>query len=90
MLSSIVGLLVTVCFVQSLSTAFLFLYSTIALLICRKITHGHSYIPPSSKDITGQTIIVTGAASDIGRVTAVGFAKLGARVIVGIRGQSRA
>ncbi|CAF4720264.1 unnamed protein product [Rotaria sp. Silwood1] len=51
---------------------------------------GHSYIPPKNTDLTGQTIIVTGAASGIGRVSAIDFAKLGAKVIVGIRGQSRA
>ena len=88
--SSIVGLLVIVCFVQSLSITSLFLYVTIALLICRKVAYGRSYVPPSGTDLTEQTIIVTGAASGIGRVAAVEFAKLGARVIVGVRGQSRA
>ncbi len=58
--------------------------------MCRKIAHGHSYTPPENTNLIGQTIIVTGAASGIGRVSAVEFAKLGAKVIVGIRGQSRA
>jgi NADP-dependent 3-hydroxy acid dehydrogenase YdfG len=40
--------------------------------------------------LTGQTIIVTGAASGIGRASAIEFVKLGAKVIVGIRGQIRA
>ncbi|CAF3307274.1 unnamed protein product [Rotaria sp. Silwood2] len=62
----------------------------ITIFICRKIARGGSYIPPDNTDLTGQTIIVTGAASGIGRVSAVEFAKLGAKVIVGIRGQSRA
>lgn len=88
--SSVVIILVTVLFVQSLSITALILYASIVVLICRKIARGHAYIPPASTDLTGQTIIVTGAASGIGRVAAVEFAKLGARVIVGIRGQSRA
>ncbi|CAF1184037.1 unnamed protein product [Didymodactylos carnosus] len=56
----------------------------------RKIARGGSYTPSENTDLTGQTIIVTGAASGIGRVSAVEFARLGAKVIVGIRGQSRA
>jgi NAD(P)-dependent dehydrogenase (short-subunit alcohol dehydrogenase family) len=35
-------------------------------------------------------VIVTGASSGIGRVSAIEFAKLGAKVIVGIRGENRA
>ncbi|CAF4991066.1 unnamed protein product, partial [Rotaria sp. Silwood1] len=51
---------------------------------------GGSYTPPQNTDLTGQTIIVTGAASGIGRVSAIELAKLGAKVIVGVRGQNRA
>jgi NAD(P)-dependent dehydrogenase (short-subunit alcohol dehydrogenase family) len=42
------------------------------------------------KNLLGQTVIVTGAATGIGRVCALQFAKLGARVFIGIRGQERA
>ena len=42
------------------------------------------------KNLSSQTVIVTGAATGIGRVCALQFAKLGARVILGIRGQERA
>ncbi|CAF4959688.1 unnamed protein product, partial [Rotaria sp. Silwood1] len=49
---------------------------------------GYLYIP--KKNLNNQTVIVTGAASGIGRVTALELAKLQAHVIVGIRGQERA
>ncbi|CAF3390971.1 unnamed protein product, partial [Rotaria sp. Silwood2] len=55
-----------------------------------KIAAGRYYIPRKNTDLTGQTVIITGAASGIGRVSAIEFAKLGAKVIIGIRGQSRA
>ena len=57
-------------------------------LINRRIVSGRSYIP--RKNLSGQTVIVTGAATGIGRVCALQFAKLGAHVILGIRGQERA
>jgi NAD(P)-dependent dehydrogenase (short-subunit alcohol dehydrogenase family) len=47
-------------------------------------------MPPKRTDLTEYIIIITGAASGIGRVSAIEFAKLGAKVIVGIRGQNRA
>ncbi|CAF0880871.1 unnamed protein product [Didymodactylos carnosus] len=56
--------------------------------ICRKLARGHCYIPENIH-LTGKTIIITGAASGIGRVSAIELAKLGAKVIVGIRGKSR-
>jgi hypothetical protein len=88
---NIIVLLFTICFVQSFSFFSLFLYSIVVIFMCRKIAHGHSYTPPNNTDLTGQTIIVTGAAAaGIGRVSAIEFAKLGAKVIVGIRGQNRA
>ena len=91
LISNILVILVTVCFIQSFSFfIFLFLYSMIVIFVCRKIAHGHSYIPPKNTDLTGQTIIITGAATGIGRVSAIEFAKLGAKVIVDIRGQNRA
>jgi NAD(P)-dependent dehydrogenase (short-subunit alcohol dehydrogenase family) len=52
------------------------------------LSTGRLYIP--TKNLKNQTVIVTGAASGIGRVTALELAKLQARVIVGIRGQARA
>ncbi|CAF1229188.1 unnamed protein product [Adineta steineri] len=51
--------------------------------------HGHSYIPLKNTNLIGQTIVITGAALGIGRVSAVEFARLGAKVIIGIRGQER-
>ncbi|CAF1942954.1 unnamed protein product [Rotaria magnacalcarata] len=90
LISSILILLFKFYFTQTFSLFTLFLYLIIIILICRRIATGHSYIPPKNTDLTGQTIIVTGAASGIGRVSAIEFAKLGAKVIVGIRGQNRA
>lgn len=90
LISNILVLLFTICFIQSFSFFYLFLYLIIVICICRIIAHGHSYTPPKNINLTGQTIIITGAASGIGRVSAIEFAKLGAKVIVGIRGQSRA
>ncbi|CAF1067300.1 unnamed protein product [Rotaria sordida] len=64
--------------------------STLFAVDASKLAHGHSYIPSKNTDLTGQTIIITGAASGIGRVAAIEFAKLGAKVILGIRDQNRA
>ncbi|CAF1110421.1 unnamed protein product [Rotaria sordida] len=64
--------------------------STLCAVDASKLAHGHSYIPSKNTDLTGQTIIITGAASGIGRVAAIEFAKLGAKVILGIRDQNRA
>ena len=68
----------------------MFVYLITIIIICRIIARGHSYAPPKNMDLKGQTVIITGAASGIGRVCAIEFAKLGAKVIVGIRGESRA
>ena len=54
----------------------------------KRITAGRSYIP--TKNLNKQTVVITGAAAGIGRVTALELAKLQARVIVGTRGQQRA
>ncbi|CAF1145386.1 unnamed protein product [Rotaria sordida] len=64
--------------------------STLCAVDASKLAHGHSYVPSKNTDLTGQTIIITGAASGIGRVAAIEFAKLGAKVILGIRDQNRA
>jgi NAD(P)-dependent dehydrogenase (short-subunit alcohol dehydrogenase family) len=42
------------------------------------------------RDLTGHTVVLTGAAAGIGKASAVHFASLGALVIVGVRGQRRA
>ena len=62
----------------------IFLY----LVVSKSLSAGRFY--SSKKNLNKQTVIVTGAAAGIGRVTAVELAKLQARVIVGIRGQERA
>jgi FlaA1/EpsC-like NDP-sugar epimerase len=64
------------------------LYIILVFLINHALAAGRYYLP--TKNLRGQTVIVTGAATGIGRVCALRFAKLGARVIIGIRGQERA
>lgn len=64
------------------------IYISFAAIINHALASGSSYLPV--KNLNGQTVIVTGAASGIGRVCAIRLARLGARVIVGIRGQERA
>lgn len=54
----------------------------------RRLSAGRFYAP--TKNLKNQTVIVTGAAAGIGRMTAVELAKLRARVIIGVRGQERA
>jgi hypothetical protein len=71
-----------------LSTFWSCLYISMIILINRRLAAGRSYLP--TKNLRGQTVIITGAATGIGRVCALRFAKLGARVIIGIRGQERA
>ena len=89
-LSNLVGIISIVFFLHS--WPFLISFSCIYIIsiffINRRIIAGRSYEP--TKNLHGQTIVVTGAASGIGRVCALQFAKLGARVIIGIRGQERA
>jgi NAD(P)-dependent dehydrogenase (short-subunit alcohol dehydrogenase family) len=83
-------ILFLICFIEPFSFFYALIYFLIVIFICRKLAHRQSYTISKNTDLTGQTIIVTGAASGIGRVSAIEFAKLGAKVIVGIRGQSRA
>ncbi|UJR30223.1 hypothetical protein I4U23_017761 [Adineta vaga] len=71
-----------------LSIFFTCLYILLIFLINHGLASGQYYLP--IKKIHNQTIIITGATSGIGRVCAVRLAKLGARVILGIRGQERA
>ncbi|CAF3458974.1 unnamed protein product [Rotaria sp. Silwood1] len=63
-------------------------YIIIVFLINHSLAAGRYYLP--TKNIRNKTVIVTGAATGIGRVCALRFAKLGARVIIGVRGQERA
>jgi len=63
-------------------------YIILVFLINHALAAGRYYLP--IKNLHGQTVIVTGAATGIGRVCALKFAKLGARVIIGVRGQERA
>jgi len=63
-------------------------YFLLVYLINHALTAGRHFWPRTN--LRGQTAVVTGAASGIGRVCALQFARLGARVIIGIRGQERA
>ncbi|CAF2546074.1 unnamed protein product [Rotaria sp. Silwood2] len=63
-------------------------YIIIVFLINHSLASGRYYLP--TKNIRNKTVIVTGAATGIGRVCAIRFAKLGARVIIGVRGEERA
>jgi NADPH:quinone reductase-like Zn-dependent oxidoreductase len=63
-------------------------YIILVFLINHALAAGHYYLP--TKNLRGQTVIVTGAATGIARVCALRFAKLGASVIIGVRGQERA
>lgn len=67
---------------------YLIVHPIIFFIINKRLAAGRLYIP--KKNLNKQTVIVTGAATGIGRVTAVELAKLQAHVIVGIRGQERA
>jgi NADPH:quinone reductase-like Zn-dependent oxidoreductase len=71
-----------------LSFSFSCIYILLIFLINHALAAGRYYLP--IKTLRGQTIIITGAATGIGRVCALQFAKLGARVIIGVRGQERA
>jgi len=64
------------------------IYIILVFLINDSLAAGRYYWP--IKNLRGQTVIITGAATGIGRVCALQFAKLGARVIIGVRGQERA
>ncbi|UJR12497.1 hypothetical protein I4U23_016672 [Adineta vaga] len=77
-------------FVHSWSYTFIYLIVHIVIfrIINEQLRSGHSYI--STKNLNNQTVVVTGAASGIGRITAIELAKLHARVIIGIRNQTRA
>jgi len=83
-------ILFLICFIEPFSLLYLLIYFSIVIFICRKLAHRQSYTIPKNTDLTEQTVIVTGASSGIGRVSAIEFAKLGAKVIVGIRGENRA
>ena len=67
---------------------YLILHFVAFFVIIKRLSAGRSYMP--KKSLNNQTVIVTGAATGIGRVTALELSKLQARVIVGIRGQERA
>jgi FlaA1/EpsC-like NDP-sugar epimerase len=77
-----------ICYSWPLSIFWSCFYLILVFLINNALTAGRYYLP--IKNLRGQTVIITGAATGIGRVCALQFAKLGARVIIGIRGQERA
>ncbi|CAF1175181.1 unnamed protein product [Didymodactylos carnosus] len=64
------------------------IYVLITFYVTKRLASGNSYKP--TKNLQEQIVIVTGAATGIGYVSATELAKLGAKVIVGIRGQERA
>jgi retinol dehydrogenase 12 len=57
-------------------------------LLMKHVSAGRSY--RSNKNLDGQTVLITGAATGIGRITAIELAKLKATVIIGVRGRERA
>jgi NADPH:quinone reductase-like Zn-dependent oxidoreductase len=67
---------------------YLIAHAVVFFVINKRLSGGRFYT--STKNLNNQTVVVTGAAAGIGRVTALELAKLQARVIVGIRGQERA
>ncbi|CAF1376168.1 unnamed protein product [Adineta ricciae] len=64
------------------------LYILLMFFVNHGLTCGRHYLP--IKKIPNKTVIITGATSGIGRVCARRLAQLGAKVIIGIRGQERA
>ena len=89
----LVNLLVSIyvlCFIVSwpYTAIYLIIHMITFLPINKRLSAGRVYTP--KKNLNNQTVIVTGAAAGIGRITAIQLAKLRARVIVGIRGQQRA
>ena len=77
-----------ICSAWPLSLFWSSFYIILIFLINHALAAGRYYLP--TKDLRGQTVIITGAATGIGRVCALQLTKLGARVIIGIRGQERA
>jgi hypothetical protein len=71
-----------------LSIVWTIFYLILVFFINHGLAAGRYYLP--TKNLRDQTVIVTGAATGIGRVCALRFVKLGARVIIGVRGQQRA
>ncbi|CAF0762085.1 unnamed protein product [Didymodactylos carnosus] len=89
LLSASVFLLISVCFMQSFTLTGYIVASLVIGFTCRKLASGRSFIH-LDYGLTGKVVIITGASSGIGRVVAVELAKLGAKVILGIRGERRA
>ncbi|CAF3771958.1 unnamed protein product [Rotaria socialis] len=63
-------------------------YIILVGLINHSLAAGRYYLP--TRNLRNQIVIVTGAATGIGRACALRFAKLGTCVIIGVRGQERA
>jgi retinol dehydrogenase-12 len=64
------------------------LYFVLLLGLARYWSAGRSN--SATRDLTGQLVVITGAGSGIGEISAIELAKCGANIIVGVRGQSRA
>ena len=90
LLGNILLFIFIIFFVRSWPYTLIYLIVQIVIfrIINERLRSGRSYT--STKNLNNQTVIVTGAASGIGRITALELAKLHARVIVGIRNQIRA
>lgn len=68
--------------------AYAILYAASIIILARYISG--SRFNRVRKDLTGQTIIITGANTGIGFHCAIQLAKLNANLILGVRGQNRA
>lgn len=90
LLLNLIGIIIVVFITHawSLSNIWSFVYVILIILINHGLAAGRYYLP--TKNLRSQTVIITGAATGIGRACALRFAKLGARVIIGVRGQERA
>ena len=64
------------------------IHLSVFYLLMKYFSAGRSY--RSKKNLRDQTVLITGAATGIGRITAIELAKLHATVIIGVRGQERA
>ncbi|CAF3354147.1 unnamed protein product [Rotaria socialis] len=77
-------ILISTCIWTWLSSniVYLVLYFIIVIVLMRWFARGGQYLDIHKLNLDGQTFLVTGAASGIGKETAIELAKRGARVII--------